>query len=92
MAPKYGCPARESVYSDPDYISAMPSQEFIDAQLYMMTEGINPSPSLLDAKYGEAADVISREMNQVVAGIKDAEQACIDAEAELVKLGYSPAE
>ena len=92
MAPQYGCPARESVYSDPDYIAAMPSQEFIDAQLYMMTDGINPSPSLLSAKYGEAADIISKEMNNVVAGIKDAAQACADAEAELVKIGYSPAE
>jgi len=92
MAPQYGCPARESIYSDPDYIAAMPSQEFIDAQPYMMTEGINPSPSLLHAKYGEATDIIAKEMNNVVAGIKDAKQACIDAEAELVKIGYAPAE
>ena len=91
MGPLYGCPARESIYSDADYISAMPSQEFIDAQLYMMTEGINPSPSLLDAHYAEAADIISREMNNVVAGIKDAETACADAETALVELGYSPA-
>ena len=91
MAPQYGCPARQSIYSDPDYIAAMPSQEFIDAQLYMMTEGINPSPSLLNAKYSEASDIIAKEMNNVVAGIKDSTQACIDAEAELVKIGYSPA-
>lgn len=92
MAPEYGCPARESIYSDPDYISAMPSQEFIDAQLYMMTEGINPAPSLLSASYGEAADIISREMNNIVAGIKDTETACKDAEDALVGLGYSAAE
>jgi len=92
MAPQYGCPARESIYSDSDYISAMPSQDFIDAQLYMMTKGINPSPSLLDAHYAEAADIISREMNNVVNGIKDAETACADAETALVDLGYAPAE
>lgn len=89
MAPQYGCPARESIYSDSDYIAAMPSQEFIDAQLYMMKEGINPSPSLLDANYAEAADIISREMNNVVAGIKDVATACADAEAALIELGYS---
>ncbi len=91
MAPQYGCPARESTYSDPDYIAAMPSQQFIDAQLYMMTQGINPSPSLLDAHYAEAADIISREMNNIVAGIKDVATACADAETALVALGYNPA-
>jgi multiple sugar transport system substrate-binding protein len=88
MAPSYGCPARQSSYSDPDYIAAMPSQEFIDAQLYMMTKGINPAPQLIHAKYGEAADIVSREMSNIVAGIKTVEQAAADAQAELEKLGY----
>ena len=88
MAPSYGCPARQSSYSDPDYVAAMPNQGFIDAQLYMMTQGVNPKPQLIHAKWAEAADIVSREMSNVIAGIKDVDQAAADAQAELEKLGY----
>jgi multiple sugar transport system substrate-binding protein len=90
IAPEYGCPARQSVYSEPAYVKAMPSQEFIDAQLYMMTKGINPAPQLIAAKYGEAADIVSREMSNVIAGIKDVQTAAKDAQDALEKLGYKP--
>jgi multiple sugar transport system substrate-binding protein len=92
IAPAYGCPARQSVYSDPAYVAAMPSQEFIDAQLYMMTKGVNSAPQLINAKYGEAADIISREMSNILAGIKDVDQAAADSLAELEKLGYKAPE
>jgi multiple sugar transport system substrate-binding protein len=88
MAPEYGVPARQSVYSDPAYVAAMPNQEFINAQLYMMTKGVDPAPQLINAKYGEAADIISREISNVLAGIKTVDQAAADALAELEKLGY----
>ena len=88
IAPEYGCPARQSAYSDPAYVAAMPSQEFIDSQLYMMTKGINPAPQLIHEKWGEAADIVSREMSNILAGIKDVDQAAADAQAELEKLGY----
>jgi multiple sugar transport system substrate-binding protein len=88
MAPSYGCPARQSSYSDPAYVAAMPNQGFIDAQLYMMTKGINPKPQLIAAKWGEAADIVSREMSNIIAGLKSVDQAASDAQAELEKLGY----
>lgn len=89
MAPLYGCPARKSVYLLPEYIEAMPSQEFIDSQLWMMENGIDPDTQfLLTPMYGEVADLVSKEMNAVVAGIKTVEQACQDAEAALVKIGF----
>lgn len=92
IAPEYGCPARESAYEDPDYIKAMPSEEFIAAQVYMMTKGVNPYPQLIHANYAEGADIVSKEMSNIVAGIKDVEQAAADAETALMKLGYTPAE
>ncbi|HNS50203.1 MAG TPA: sugar ABC transporter substrate-binding protein [Anaerolineae bacterium] len=88
MAPSYGCPARQSSYSEPEYVAAMPNQGFIDAQLYMMTKGINPKPQLIAAKWGEAADIVSREMSNIIAGLKTVDQAAADAQAELEKLGY----
>jgi len=92
MGPEYGCPARASIYEDPSYIEAMPNQEFIDAQVWMMTQGVDPRPQIISAKWAEAADIISKEMSNVVAGIKDAKTACEDADAALEKLGYKPAE
>jgi multiple sugar transport system substrate-binding protein len=92
IAPEYGCPARQSSYADPAYVKAMPSQEFIDAQLYMMTKGVNPYPQLINAKYGEGADIVSKEMSNVIAGIKDVKQAAEDADKALTKLGYKPAQ
>lgn len=89
MAPLYGCPARKSVYSLPEYIKAMPSQEFINSQLWMMENGIDPyTQFVLTPKYGEVADLVSKEMNAVMAGIKTTEQACQDADAALVKIGF----
>lgn len=92
IAPEYGCPARQSSYADPAYVQAMPSQEFIDAQLYMMTQGVNPYPQLIHAKYAEGADIVSKEMSNIIAGIKDVKQAAADADQALIKLGYKPAE
>lgn len=92
MAPGYGCPARQSSYSDPDYVKAMPSQEFIDAQLYMLTKGINPSPPMVSGKYNESADIVSKEMSNIIAGIKDVKTAAADADGALMKLGYKPAQ
>ncbi|NQU80106.1 MAG: extracellular solute-binding protein [Bacteroidetes bacterium] len=88
----FGAPARVASYQTPEYKEAMPSQEFIDAQLWMMGNGIDPSPQIANIKYAEAADIISREMNNVVAGIKDVETACADADAALEKIGITPAE
>ncbi len=92
MAPGYGCPARQSSYSDPDYVKAMPGKEFIDAQLYMLTKGINANPPMVSGKYNETADIVSREMSNIIAGIKTVEAAAADADAALVKLGYKPAQ
>ncbi|GAK56635.1 putative sugar ABC transporter, periplasmic component [Candidatus Vecturithrix granuli] len=92
IAPEYGCPARQSSYANPAYVQAMPSQEFIDAQLYMMTQGVNPYPQLIHAKYAEGADIVSKEMSNIIAGIKDVKQAAADADQALIKLGYKPAE
>ena len=91
IGPEYGCPARASTYEDPAYIKAMPNKEFIDAQVWMMTQGIDAHPQVISAKWAEALDIISREMNNVVAGIKDAKAACADSEAALEKLGYKSA-
>ncbi len=92
MAPKYGCPARESVYSTPEYVKAMPSQEFIDAQLFMMTKGINPYPQLIHHRYAEGAEIVSKEMSNILAGIKTVDQAAADADKQLAALGYTPGE
>ncbi len=92
MAPKYGCPARVSVYSSPAYVKAMPSQEFIDSQLFMMTKGINPYPQLIHEKYAEGAEIVSKEMSNILAGIKTVEQAAADADKQLIALGYTPGE
>ena len=90
MGPDYGCPARKSAYYDPVYLKAMPSQEFVNSQLWMMEFGVNSSPSVIHAGYSEPADIISKEMSSVVAGIKDVEQAAEDAEKALVRIGYKP--
>ncbi len=92
IAPQYGVPARASCYSDPAYIEAMPNQEFVDAQLWMMENGINPKSQTTTSLYGEAADILSKEMNNVVADIKDVVTACADADAALAELGYTAAE
>ena len=91
MAPKYGCPARQSVYSTPAYVKAMPSQEFIDAQLFMMTKGVNPYPQLIHERYSEGAEIVSKEMSNVLAGIKTVDQAAADADKQLIAKGYTPA-
>jgi multiple sugar transport system substrate-binding protein len=92
MAPRYGCPARVSVYSSPAYVKAMPSQEFIDAQLFMMTKGINPYPQLIHERYAEGAEVVSKEMSNILAGIKTVDQAAADADKQLVAMGYTSGE
>jgi len=90
IAPDYGCPARKSAYFDPAYVKAMPSQEFIDAQLWMLEFGVDPNPPLIHARWAEAADIVSKEMNAIVAGIKTVEQAARDANRALMKVGYRP--
>jgi len=92
IGPEYGCPARASTYESPAYVKAMPSQEFIDAQVWMMTQGVDPRPQVISAKWAESLDVISKDLSNVIAGIKDAKKACADAEAALEKLGYKAAE
>jgi multiple sugar transport system substrate-binding protein len=91
-APMYGCPARASSYSDPAYVKAMPSQEFIDAQTFMLTKGINPRAKLYHAKYAEGSEVISKEMSNIIAGIKSVDQAAADAEKTLINMGYKAGE
>ncbi len=91
IAPEYGVPARKSVYAAPGFIKAMPGQQFIDAELFMLNQGVNPDPGLINAKYGETADIISKEMSNIIAGIKNVDQAASDADAALSKLGYTPA-
>jgi ABC-type glycerol-3-phosphate transport system substrate-binding protein len=91
IGPEYGCPARISTYESAAYVKAMPNQEFIDAQVWMMTQGIDAHPQVISAKWAEALDIVSKDMNNVVAGIKDAKTACSDAEAALEKIGYKAA-
>ena len=68
----------------------MPSQEFIDAQKFMMTKGINPHPQLINEHYAEGAEIVSKEMSNILAGIKDVNQAAADADKQLMALGYTP--
>jgi hypothetical protein len=72
-------------------MKAMPGQQFIDAELFMLNQGVNPDPGLINAKYGETADIVSKEMSNIIAGIKNVDQAASDADAALSKLGYTPA-
>jgi hypothetical protein len=58
----------------------------------MMTQGVDPRPQVISAKWAESLDVISKDLSNVIAGIKDAKKACADAEAALEKLGYKAAE
>ena len=88
IAPQYGVPARLSVYDDPAYLKAMPSKEFVEAQQYMLTQGVNPHPQLISADYAQAADILSREMSNVVAGNKTVDEALADANKALLALGY----
>ncbi len=87
----FGAPGRETSYKTPEYLAAMPSQEFIDSQLWMMNNGINPSPQIANVKYAEIADIISKEMNNVVSGIKTVKEACADADKYLAALGVKSA-
>ncbi len=91
IAPQYGCPARSSVYKTADYVKAMPSAEFIDAQQKMMIMGIEPDHILVDAKYGETADIVSTEMSNIIAGIKTVDEAAADADKSLMGIGFTPA-
>lgn len=89
ISPAFGVPARTSIYSDPDYLAAMPSQEFVDSQAWMLDNGVDPkAPHLMSPDYGLVADIISAEMNAVVAGQYDAETAVANAHAALEKEGY----
>lgn len=90
ISPQFGVPARTSIYSDPDYLAAMPSQEFVDAQAWMLANGVDPqAPHLMSPDYGLVADIISAEMNAVIAGQQDAATANANAHANLEKEGYT---
>lgn len=91
IAPEYGVPARKSVYSEKAFLNAMPNKQFVDAELYMLNKGVNPTPPFLTAKYAPSSDIISKEMSYIIAGIKTVGQAAADANTSLEKLGYKPA-
>ena len=83
------CPRAPRSTADPDYLAAMPSQEFVDSQAWMLANGVDPkAPHLMSADYGLVADIISAEMNAVIAGQYDAETAVQNAAAALEKEGY----
>ena len=89
ISPQFGVPARTSIYSDEAYLAAMPSQEFVDSQAGMLENGVDPkAPHLMSADYGLVADIISAEMNAVIAGQYDAETAVQNAAAQLEEAGY----
>lgn len=89
IAPAFGVPARTSIYSDPDYLAAMPSQEFVDSQAWMLANGVDPkAPHLMSPDYGLVADIISAQMNAVIAGQQDAQAAVENANTELEAAGY----
>jgi multiple sugar transport system substrate-binding protein len=92
IAPKYGVPARTSIYSDPTYLKAMPSQEFVTSQAWMLANGVDPRAGMtMSADYAQVADIISKEMNAVVAGQETPAQAIKAASDALSKIGYPPA-
>ncbi len=90
ISPKFGVPARTSIYQDPAYLAAMPNKGFVDSQAWMLANGVDPRAGMtMSADYGQVADIISREMNAVVAGQYDAAQAVKNADAALVAIGYT---
>jgi multiple sugar transport system substrate-binding protein len=90
IAPKFGVPARTSIYADPDYLAAMPSEEFVQSQAWMLANGVDPRAGMtMSADYGIVADIISAEMNAVVAGQITPEEAVQNANANLEKEGYT---
>ena len=89
IAPKFGVPARISPYTDAKYLSAMPKNGFVDAQKTMLQSGVDPAPPMLSAKWPEAAEIISKEINSVVAKQETSDQASANIEASLKKLGYT---
>jgi maltose-binding protein MalE len=91
IVPKYyGCPARASRYLEADYIAGLPAADIASAQDYML-KNVDPRPQLIHAKYGEAADIISKELSSIIAGIKTLDQACADADQGLARMGIKPA-
>jgi hypothetical protein len=57
----------------------------------MLAQGLDPDSQMNNVKYAEASDIISKEMNSVVAGIKDVKTACADIDTAFEKLGIKPA-
>jgi multiple sugar transport system substrate-binding protein len=91
IAPQFGVPARTSIYSDADYLAAMPNKGFVDSQAWMLANGVDPRAGMtMSADYGLVADIISAQMNAVVAGQISAEEAVKNANADLEKEGYTP--
>jgi multiple sugar transport system substrate-binding protein len=91
IVPKfYGCPARASRYSELDYIAGLPAADIASAQNFML-KNVDPRPQLIHAKYAEASDIISKELSNILAGVKTLDQACADADRELAKMGINPA-
>lgn len=83
------CPPRKSNYRDPDFKKAMPSQEFIDVNLFMI-ENVDPSPMQFHPDWSESADIIAKELSNVHAGIKTVDEATKDIQKGLIKLGFTP--
>jgi multiple sugar transport system substrate-binding protein len=92
ISPKFGVPARSSIYADPTYLAAMPNQEFVESQAWMLKNGTDPRAGfVMTADYGKVADLISKEMNAVLAGQQTPAQAAKAASEALSKAGYPPA-
>jgi ABC-type glycerol-3-phosphate transport system substrate-binding protein len=91
VGPLYGTPARASVYDLPAFKEAMPSAQLLDTIKWMLAQGLDPDSQMNNVKYAEASDIISKEMNSVVAGIKDVKTACADIDTAFEKLGIKPA-
>jgi len=65
IAPEFACPARLSPYSDPVFLEAMPNQEFIDAEMWMLQNGTNSESPVFHKNFGEAQDIIARSLSEI---------------------------
>ena len=68
----------------------MPSAEFVESQAWMLANGVDPRAGMtMSADYGLVADIISVEMNAVIAGQETPQEAVQNANANLLKEGYT---
>jgi hypothetical protein len=62
----------------------------VQSQAWMLANGVDPRAGMtMSADYGMVADIISAEMNAVVAGQETAKDAVANANANLEKEGYT---